>query len=639
MRRFGWTQGLCPGYPLPHLLVLAVLGACVHAVDPPDLPPDDSSSSSDSGGSDCETCSTTWLFGALINILGSVSINLSVNLIKRANNKRDDMVEAARKAGQGDPDINIKSLMIWRVGVTLFVIGNIMNFGSFALAAQSLLAALGCIQFVTNVIFARYINGEQATNLQLVGTAFVVCGTVLTVLFGVHTSEDYDTDDLKELYRKPVYLSYLAVQLILCAAGYFIYKKGVALAEQVVETGTAGVSRRTLAFFKAASPFAYAMYSGMIGTNSLLFSKMISCTLAQVMDANPEVLADWFPWLILICLVGTAVFWVGQQNRGIELFGILVIAPALQMVWTLSGILTGLIYFQEYDVLFHTAPDEWLGLFGPGPSKVGLTAGWCTFFFSCGIICILTGAVLLADRSKEEQEELESMKQPLIQEPEKPGLPGRVPSTARQGSTRQGSALGRLVPSEPTDMGGSFAVRAVSMLGYAAQDVIGHAREQVETNLGIGEAIRPRSTSNQRLGGSFAGQNWSLVGGVPVRLSSARSPAGAAFSARRNTSLFFSTPLHGGTADSPDFLTAHLQREVSWTPAPGQAGFYRNSRGGELEKQGAENSPDQEEAGGGREPTAAAAPAVPPVDVPVVPVGTVDTAGDSLRSPNIQEAT
>ena len=75
----------------------------------------------------------------------------------------------------------------WQAGAALFAIGNILNFISFGergltkmyeefltlsgivrrgcacagFAAQSLLAALGSIQFVTNVIFAKYLLHER----------------------------------------------------------------------------------------------------------------------------------------------------------------------------------------------------------------------------------------------------------------------------------------------------------------------------------------------------------------------------------------------------------------------------------------------------------------------------------------------
>lgn len=49
----------------------------------------------------------------------------------------------------------------WQIGATLFSLGNVANFISFGYAAQSLLAAIGCIQFVSNVLFASWVLKEQ----------------------------------------------------------------------------------------------------------------------------------------------------------------------------------------------------------------------------------------------------------------------------------------------------------------------------------------------------------------------------------------------------------------------------------------------------------------------------------------------
>ena len=42
------------------------------------------------------------------------------------------------------------------VGISLFVLGNLMNFYALALANQTMLSALGSVQFLVNVIFAYF---------------------------------------------------------------------------------------------------------------------------------------------------------------------------------------------------------------------------------------------------------------------------------------------------------------------------------------------------------------------------------------------------------------------------------------------------------------------------------------------------
>jgi len=90
----------------------------------------------------------------------------------------------------------------WQLGIGLFAGGNILNFVSFGFAAQSLLAALGSIQFVSNVVFARFVLREVITPRVLGATALIVVGCILLVSFGNHQSDLLTTSQLMANYRK-----------------------------------------------------------------------------------------------------------------------------------------------------------------------------------------------------------------------------------------------------------------------------------------------------------------------------------------------------------------------------------------------------------------------------------------------------
>jgi magnesium transporter len=69
-------------------------------------------------------------------------------------------------------------------------------------AAQSLLAALGCIQFVSNVAFAYWVLKEKVTLVVIAATACIVAGCILLVIFGNHDSQPYNVKLLMELYTR-----------------------------------------------------------------------------------------------------------------------------------------------------------------------------------------------------------------------------------------------------------------------------------------------------------------------------------------------------------------------------------------------------------------------------------------------------
>lgn len=61
-------------------------------------------------------------------------------------------------------------------------------------------------------------------------------------------------------------------------------------------------------------PISYAMFSGMLGTQSVLFCKMLSMLLRTTIQGHSQ-LASWFTWLIFFLFLGTAFFWVSRLNK------------------------------------------------------------------------------------------------------------------------------------------------------------------------------------------------------------------------------------------------------------------------------------------------------------------------------------
>ena len=116
-----------------------------------------------------------WQIGVTINVIGSLSVNLATNLLKKSHNLKE-----SKEADEKDEAKNIidnkqhhhncfvlthcvatSSECYWRVGVVLFLLGSVINLVSLGMAAQSLLAILGGIQFVSNLAFGRLVLNEK----------------------------------------------------------------------------------------------------------------------------------------------------------------------------------------------------------------------------------------------------------------------------------------------------------------------------------------------------------------------------------------------------------------------------------------------------------------------------------------------
>jgi multidrug transporter EmrE-like cation transporter len=97
---------------------------------------------------------------------------------------------------------------IWLLGFIIFIASNFVNFVALQFAPQSLVAPLGSMSLVVNVIAAPLINKEKFTWKDILGVALIVVGSSMTVLFaGVND---------KGLFLVTVFLESNLMPLFLC---------------------------------------------------------------------------------------------------------------------------------------------------------------------------------------------------------------------------------------------------------------------------------------------------------------------------------------------------------------------------------------------------------------------------------------
>ncbi|XP_019052485.1 PREDICTED: probable magnesium transporter NIPA8 isoform X3 [Nelumbo nucifera] len=283
-----------------------------------------------------------WVVGAFINLFGSVAINFGTNLLKLGHNQRERLSMLDNDGVNGK--IALKPIIYfqtWRVGILFFSLGNCLNFISFGYAAQSLLAALGSIQFVSNIAFAYFVLNKMVTVKVLVATAFIVLGNIFLVAFGNLQSPVYTPEQLVEKYSNIIFLLYCLILALIVAIHHSIYRRGeLMLAVSVNDLSS---------YWHMLLPFSYAVVSGAVGSCSVLFAKSLSNLLRLTVSSGYQ-LHSWFTYSMLLLFLSTAGFWMARLNEGLSLFDAILIVPMFQIAWTFFSIFTGFVYFQEYQV-------------------------------------------------------------------------------------------------------------------------------------------------------------------------------------------------------------------------------------------------------------------------------------------------
>ena len=176
-----------------------------------------------------------WIFGMLLNIAGSVTVNFGTNLMKSAHNIVNKQESNAAASGgihtavpqkkHDEETEGCTTEFIWNMGMFAFVFGSIVNFASFAFAAQSLLACLGTVQFVSNVFFAKFVLKETLTPRIIFATTVIISGLTVAILCSNHATLTYSTADLRDLYtaRYGIFMLFVVSFLLLLQACYMYY--------------------------------------------------------------------------------------------------------------------------------------------------------------------------------------------------------------------------------------------------------------------------------------------------------------------------------------------------------------------------------------------------------------------------------
>ncbi|KAJ3193100.1 hypothetical protein HK101_005422 [Irineochytrium annulatum] len=102
---------------------------------------------------------------------------------------------------------------IWVLGFLIFTFSNVMNFIALQFAPQSLVAPLGSISLVVNVVLAPIINKEKWTWRDIVGVVLIVAGSSMTVVFAGVAGKDFQICVLLALFRRIPTIIFLTVTI------------------------------------------------------------------------------------------------------------------------------------------------------------------------------------------------------------------------------------------------------------------------------------------------------------------------------------------------------------------------------------------------------------------------------------------
>mmetsp|Transcript_9032 Transcript_9032/g.17034 ORF Transcript_9032/g.17034 Transcript_9032/m.17034 type:complete len:507 (+) Transcript_9032:125-1645(+) len=338
--------------------------------------------------------SGNWALGVSLGLLGSIAINTGNNIQSLAlkslkNDGRkyrsgkpktvpvDDKGECVDTVNASIP--NPCSSSLWLIGTTIFITGSLLNFVSYAFAAQSMLASLESVQFVTNLVFGKFMLKAEINRTMMYGTLLTVLGTIIAVQFSSKATLSFSIAEMVQLYRNPSYISYLAVTLLSMIILSYIYKK------HKKQKLRGRQLRRTAVIM----PLCYSLWSALCGTQSVVQAKILAELLAIQVSGTENIFKSKLLYVTIILWLITAWIWLSRLNNSLREFDPLFIIPMLQCSFIFFAIISGGIFFREFDTFSWS---QWLG-------------------FWSGVFVMFTGLRLLTPKQEGENDNIQNSRQ------------------------------------------------------------------------------------------------------------------------------------------------------------------------------------------------------------------------------------
>ncbi|KAF9982190.1 hypothetical protein BGZ65_003140 [Modicella reniformis] len=214
----------------------------------------------------------------------------------------------------------------WWLGMTLMIVGECGNFLAYGYAQASIIAPLGTVALVSNVILAPLMLKEPFRKRDLLGIVIAIFGTIVVVI----NSKENDVKLTPEAVVTALLQTQFIVYFLICCVAVAI----LASFSDAIGSKYIFIDLMIVGIFGGYTVLATKGLSSLI---SLSFYKMFTYPIA---------------YLLVFVLVTTAVLQIKFLNKSLQRFDSTQVIPTQFVLFTTSAIVgSGLLYndFDEMD--------------------------------------------------------------------------------------------------------------------------------------------------------------------------------------------------------------------------------------------------------------------------------------------------
>jgi len=294
---------------------------------------------------------------------------MEMRALEEAGEKQDSSVAKPGQKKTAELSGGFLKQCKWWIGMALYGGGSFMHVASLGFGPSALLNPMEGLTLVANTLSAPSCLGEAITKYDIWGTIVIVVGTLMVVLFGPHSSEEYTAEEILDRFGNSPFIIWSACLWTCTGVAYTIsrYIEYINERDDIQMDGT--LNPRGSIFLA----LTYTSTKGVMGGYTMLFGKMFAEVVAESGEGDNQ-FVKWETYLFFVLFIGFNFLMEYWRQKALNLFSTMYCVPLFQVTLVIFAVFTGAIFFDEFS----------------GLSVLNL----CLFFLGIVIICI--GVVILS---------------------------------------------------------------------------------------------------------------------------------------------------------------------------------------------------------------------------------------------------
>ena len=282
--------------------------------------------------------SSYYVIGISLAVLGNLLIAVSLNIQKYAHRSLKQSVpipdnrEESQSNNSSDSYLCNKASYlkskIWWAGIILMVFGECGNFIAYGFAPASVVAPLGSIAVIANGAIAVFFNKETLRMRDIYGATFAIVGGFLIVEFSTKEDKILDAEGILLYLGGWQFIVYMFVEISVFVTLIILKKE----------------KSRINADFSVINQL---LLVAILASGTVISAKAVSGMLAISFQGDSQLVYPIF-YVMLLVMIVTTIVQVKYLNEAMAVYDIAVVVPVNFVLFTVSAILAGAIFYKEF---------------------------------------------------------------------------------------------------------------------------------------------------------------------------------------------------------------------------------------------------------------------------------------------------